>query len=527
MRRYLLKGNQAPAIGIFDSVVQGALWPPARKAAAGYPVDPRCQYCHTGEGTVRHQAWECPVLLGRLGTDREEARHLEREALREGREDERESWHQGIPPPYFRAFWERGLVLPVHKLGILQTVEVKTTTYGFQPGTRFRIPAGSGLVGGSDGSGGMYPTDPRRRRVGWSWAIIDPKGVAVASAMGGLEDKWQTVSRSELAAAIHFLSHTTGSCDLWIDNKYVVDTIDQFRRGWRPTTKTKHGELWDRLNPLMERLGEVTTRKIKSHLTESQALAAGYPWTGWKANQAADELAGEAAKEHQHNQADAKVVDRLDQTTRLVLRRLTAVTKLIVEEGEKAEKAPRPPPIPMRKRLVTFGKMHGHQILVGLWANCQLCKRKSRIKAAFQWAALPCPKREHSAIADSHHIEVINGLTFCSICGFWKSEGHSSKGLRRECTGQAGMHRGSILRRLRNHPARPPYGMVTWPDGTLIHGKRKRKLGNPENRSPNPTTTAWSVSALSHEVSKRPSGLVVSDKLDRLRDRIASREIRS
>ena len=55
MRRHLMKHGELNKVGILALICQGASWPPARKAAAGLPVDPFCTFCHLAPGTVKHQ----------------------------------------------------------------------------------------------------------------------------------------------------------------------------------------------------------------------------------------------------------------------------------------------------------------------------------------------------------------------------------------------------------------------------------------------------------------------------------------
>ena len=99
--------------GILDMLAQGAAWTPERRAAAGGLVEATCQFCGAAAGSVRHQLWQCPVILDGIGEARSEARHLEAAALAEESRDERkagESWAAGLPPAECEIFWCRGLV---------------------------------------------------------------------------------------------------------------------------------------------------------------------------------------------------------------------------------------------------------------------------------------------------------------------------------------------------------------------------------------------------------------------------------
>ena len=87
-----MKHGELKKVGILELICQGASWPPARKAAAGLPVDPVCTFCHLAPGTVKHQTWECTGLLKAIGEGRAEGLELDATALRADWADERPSW---------------------------------------------------------------------------------------------------------------------------------------------------------------------------------------------------------------------------------------------------------------------------------------------------------------------------------------------------------------------------------------------------------------------------------------------------
>jgi ribonuclease HI len=231
------------------------------------------------------------------------------------------------------------------------------------------------LVAGSDGSGGQHGTDPRLRRVGWSWVVLKADGKVLGGATGGIEGKAQTVPRAELFAVVHFLEHVIGHVTLYIDNKYVVDGIAKLRGGWRAEPKTEHGDLWGRFAEHVDgRLRQVDTRKIKSHLEKAAAMTAGVPLFAWEADRVADVLADEAAARHQYTDADVAVVGRIDTTTAIVLKRLVAAASHILEAQVAVVRVPRAPLPPLRVRLGEVGKENGHMLYHEDGIGCRSCR---------------------------------------------------------------------------------------------------------------------------------------------------------
>ena len=153
-------------------------------------MDPVCTFCHLAPGTVKHQTWECTGLLKAIGEGRAEGLELEATALRADWADERPSWQLGKPPPANEAFWSRGIPPPPQSLNLLQPPEDRTEWIGAatEDGTLSVDTHGSSqsnpLIAGSDGSGGKHGTDPRLRRVGWSWVVLQADGRMLAGATG-------------------------------------------------------------------------------------------------------------------------------------------------------------------------------------------------------------------------------------------------------------------------------------------------------------------------------------------------------
>ena len=86
------------------------------------------------------------------------------------------------------------------------------------------------LTAGSDGRRGTISADPRLRRIGWAWVVLNKHGTVLGGASGGLPGEVQTVLRAELFGAWHCLVHTNGHITLYIDNKTVVGGLQQIMR---------------------------------------------------------------------------------------------------------------------------------------------------------------------------------------------------------------------------------------------------------------------------------------------------------
>ena len=140
-RQHLIRAGEFHMVGMLEMIVQGVGWPPARKAAAGMPVDPVCPFCKAAAGTVLHQAWQCPALLQAIGPARAAGEHMEATALRDSRPDERASWQAGLPPPAHEAFWCRGLPPQPRALNLLLEPPCQTQWFGTAvQGSVLRLP---------------------------------------------------------------------------------------------------------------------------------------------------------------------------------------------------------------------------------------------------------------------------------------------------------------------------------------------------------------------------------------------------
>ena len=98
--RRVRRGIKEPkGIGLFDLIVTGAGWTPARKHQAGYNHDGKCPFCGEQGADTLHQVWKCPKVLERLGPEREETQHLEELPFLSGLSDQEtwSNWQKGTP----------------------------------------------------------------------------------------------------------------------------------------------------------------------------------------------------------------------------------------------------------------------------------------------------------------------------------------------------------------------------------------------------------------------------------------------
>ncbi len=235
--------------------------------------------------------------------------------------------------------------------------------------------------------------------------------------------KAQTVPRAELFAAVHFLEHVDGHATLYIDNKFVVDGIAKVRGGWRAGPKTEHGDLWGRLAAHAgDRLANILTKKIKSHLKKDQAEAAGVPALAWEANRVTDLLADQAAERHQFADADVEVVGRIDITTETVLRRLVSVASHILEAQLPVVRAPVPTLLPLRAQLSKAGSKKGHEIFDEAGVGCRRCRKHTRLRLALPWMRSKCPG---PGVEHGHCMQTVHGMIFSTLCCLWTCEGRT------------------------------------------------------------------------------------------------------
>ena len=212
--------------------------------------------------------------------------------------DRHQAQHESDNSIEHAAYWLRGirpLILP-DPLGL---------DYPFKSSFEGRLDVQGCLVGG-DGSGGRHTRDPRLRRCAFSMVVIRPGNVSdpevfkvLGIASGPIPGK-QTVPRAETTGIWHTLRFTKGNAVYLCDNLGVAKS---YRKGTSYAPES-NGLLWRALNQARtERIqlgyGVLEVVWIPSHKSLETLVNQGYSEVQWAANQLADQLATEAAKEVQ------------------------------------------------------------------------------------------------------------------------------------------------------------------------------------------------------------------------------------
>ena len=183
-----------------------------------------------------------------------------------------------------------------------------------------------------DGSGGPDSRDYRTRRCGFGIAILslgtNPEDCRLLGHARGTVPGKQTVPRAEAMALLHVLTYTVGHCT------YVCDNLGVCNRFWGLSkagyNSKDNGLLWYHIGLALERRvasghGSLEVVWMPSHISFEEAINRGYSAAHWVANQCADKLAGEAAKEAALSGTEAAEFRDRDKLVSLILGRLVDV----------------------------------------------------------------------------------------------------------------------------------------------------------------------------------------------------------
>ena len=225
--------------------------------------------------------------------------------------------------PLFPAKWLRGL---------LQSDVPEPLSMHYNLNISFSSFDVHGLIIAGDGSGGPDSRDYRTRRCGFGVAILHYSAnleqcKMVGHARGTVPGK-QTVPRAEAMALLHVLTCTTGYCT------YVCDNLGVCNRFWGLSkagySSKDNGLLWYHIGLAVERRkasghGSLEVVWMPSHISFEEAINRGYRAAHWLANQCADKLAGDAAKEAALSSIEVAELRDRDQLGSLILGRLVDV----------------------------------------------------------------------------------------------------------------------------------------------------------------------------------------------------------
>ena len=126
-------------------------------------------------------------------------------------------------------------------------------------------------------------------------------------------------------ALIHVLNHTVGHCT------YVCDNLGVCNRFWGLSkaglSNKDNGLLWYHIGLALERrvasgYGSLEVVWMPSHISFEEAINRGYSAAHWMANQCADKLAGDAAKEAALSGCEVEGFRERDKLSSLILGRL-------------------------------------------------------------------------------------------------------------------------------------------------------------------------------------------------------------
>ncbi len=109
---------------------------------------------------------------------------------------------------------------------------------------------------------------------------------------------------------------------------------------------------------------------------------------------------------------------------------------------------------------------NGHEVFYEAGVGCRRCRKHTRLRLALPWMRTQCsgPGAEHG-----HCMQTVHGLTFCTLCGLWTSEGRTTSAkLGIPCTRMVTGHHKWLLKRLGKSPPIPPYYVTVWTVGTTI-----------------------------------------------------------
>ena len=360
-------------------------------------------------------------------------------------------------------FWLRGLVPFSWTFGKL-AVENPIVPIVIKWGIFNQIPVDvSGLIVGTDSSGGAHSADPRLRRMGWGIAVLSPQTSEVLGGMhGNLPEGPQTIPRGELYAFLQLALHSLGEAPVVIDSQYVVGGVHKGPGEQHPRNQDLWELLWD---TLAERDGGLGVTKVKSHPTASQAK--GFPTLHLLANQAADQEAAKGAALAGLPTRTIQEFEQLDRFAWLVQSRLVCITMHILENHSEKHKPRRIP-----KKRAREPSFEEHREAMGStqhvlreypkFVKCTKCYRSGPKSQAHHWLRLPCNRHLPFGLHPSHtrFFGVHRGLPLCFRCGaFAKTR---LVNLKKQCPDRPTESGKCVLKRISKNKL--PYGLKAWPD---------------------------------------------------------------
>ena len=156
-----------------------------------------------------------------------------------------------------------------------------------------------------DGSGGVNTSDPRLRRAAWAWVEVQASSNVPSTQLhrvkcAPMHGRRQTVNRCELMALLDGVRSTRGSISFVSDSGYVVKGFRRMAKNPAKYNPKSNRDLWSALRT-EAKTRDIEVFKIESHLEDDDpsVINGTVPLAWVRGNQAADDLAGEAAVDAQ------------------------------------------------------------------------------------------------------------------------------------------------------------------------------------------------------------------------------------
>ena len=224
-----------------------------------------CPLCTCGaENSLHHVYYECPLSPVKLS---QTLRGFQRK-------------HQDP------CFWLRGMVPKAWTSPSVPAPALETRVTGLFCHQPVDV---SGLLIGTDASGGPNTRDPRLRAVGWSVVLCELRAERLVElgTISGMLPPGSTVPQGEAFAIIQAIQTTVGSFDLTSDCKPALRALHSRQ------LSIKHIPEW---GPVWHDRGRVHPTWVRSHCTP-EAFEKEFPSQLWRRelNGLADELAGKRA----------------------------------------------------------------------------------------------------------------------------------------------------------------------------------------------------------------------------------------
>ncbi len=483
LRRHLQslrKKQDYQSAGLLIASVSGALWPRARRVAAGYDIPDTCPRCQDGPETMMHRVWLCRCNTSQDASVQsafDDTQHL----VSKAKKDDELGGPQAV-------LWLRGLLPAPWTDYPVKNIPEDELVFAVGSAAQqdiFPIPASEFFV---DGSGST--SDPRSRRGGWGVAWLTQNDQALREFSGGyfgpLQGDKQTVPRAELSAVLFLLRATEGPIQIWSDCTYVVSGMAK-KRFLIPQGKNQ--DLWFSVSRALAARGEGFVRVdwTKAHPTPKEIIKYSLGPDRVLGNAIADELAKKAANLHEPSSC---IFDDADAIAWAVQKRILAATALAIE-ADPSQKFARPrPPEPRRAKKARLLNDSGHALCrVGKMWVCKTCHKQTGATKLMAWlkrekclgqvqqtssSSRPAPVSQtivvgHQTLHSSHHLAYFRQVYWCWKCGYFTRDVPGQKShalnLTQPCTGSPTRAGTNLLSRLRKGLS--PRAGMNWPGETI------------------------------------------------------------